>query len=531
MREISYAYGWNHFDRDRDLAAVLRSVWPAYPDYVEDLRAFGAWAGREAYEAAYHIDHEARPVLVTHDLDGRRIDRVRLAPAERDVLRRAAAMNRPPYAQGAWAHHFALLYLLGDPGLGCVVTITGQTVYALHKYGEGVPDREALVEALLAGDAFGATWMTESQGGSDLGANQTVAVEVGGRWRLSGDKYFASGAGLTDYALVTARPRGAPAGPKGLALFLVPRLNPDGELNYHVRRLKDKSATRAVPSGEVELADSAGYLLGAADQGIYYTLETLTVSRLANAAAAMGAAQKAHLEVWGRVGRRASFGRLLQEHPLVRRDLTDLAVRAAGGLALTFYAVDRFSRAWRVRPPYDAAYQTARLLTHLAKHRTAEHASAMTGLAMELFGGLGFLEEYGVARWHREALITPIWEGPANIQALDFLEVVEKRHAEEALLADLGPELAARGDAEARLAARTLEEAWADLRAETRPAREWYAKDVLTRVADAVQVALLYRLAETGGVRYEKLARLYATRFLAHAEYPLWAREDEEVWG
>ena len=69
MREISYAYGWNHFDRDRDLAAVLRSVWPAYPEYVEDLRAFGAWAGREAYEAAYHIDHDARPVLVTHDLE------------------------------------------------------------------------------------------------------------------------------------------------------------------------------------------------------------------------------------------------------------------------------------------------------------------------------------------------------------------------------------------------------------------------------------------------------------------------------
>ncbi|MCH1927424.1 hypothetical protein L6232_21730, partial [Shewanella sp. C31] len=96
-----------------------------------------------------------------------------------------------------------------------------------------------------------------------------------------------------------------------------------------------------------------------------------------------------------------------------------------------------FDRVWRERPPYSPDYHLARLLSHLAKGRTAEHGTAVTQLAMELFGGLGFLEEYGVARWHREALITPIWAGPANIPALDMLEAIAKKKAHEPLLAML----------------------------------------------------------------------------------------------
>ena len=183
--------------------------------------------------------------------------------------------------------------------------------------------------------------MTETQGGSDLGANQTVARQVGEAWRLDGeDKYFASNAGLADLAIVTARPQGAPPGPKGIALFLVPRLDGDGRLNFHVRRLKRKSATRAVPTGEVEFHDSLAYLVGRAELGIYYTMENLTVSRLANAVGAMGLARKAHLEALFRVPEAAlAFGQPLVEHPLVRYDLTDLAVRTAGGLALAFHAI------------------------------------------------------------------------------------------------------------------------------------------------------------------------------------------------
>lgn len=526
--DISYAWGRNHWHIDPDLGAVLRHYWPGWEAARGDLDHYGALAGREVYETCHHIDHESPPVLVHHDLDGRRVDRVRLSPAERDLLRKLAPVMRPPYEGGSWHHHYALGYLIADPGLFCVLTITQQTVYAIHKY---APEHAEWKEKLLSGDAFGATWMTENQGGSDLGANRTRAVRENGAWRLyDGDKYFASGAGLTDLAITTARPEGAPGGPKGLALFLLPRLDSNGELNFRVRRLKNKSATRAVPSGEVELDGAEAWLVGKPEEGIYYTLENLTVSRLTNATAAMGIARKAAFEVAGRVARRHAFGKPIGEHPLVRRDRVDMTVRLAAGTALAFRAVAAFDGAWHERPPFSATYHAARFWSHLAKSRTADHAAAVTQMGMELFGGLGFLEEYAIARWHREALITPIWEGPANIQALDMLEAMVRKQAHEPFVEETLRLLEAAGTDEARMARRVLDRTLASQgAAEGREAAEWLAKTTLRRLADVASVAQLYDLARTGGERYAKLAGLYARRFLADEEYPPWAGSDNEV--
>jgi alkylation response protein AidB-like acyl-CoA dehydrogenase len=124
--------------------------------------------------------------------------------------------------------------------------------------------------------------MTEAKGGSDLGAGvETTAIPDGNRWKLTGEKFFASNAGA-DVAVVAARPRGAADGVRGLALFALPRLRNDGSLNYHIRRLKDKIGTRSVPTGEVELHDSEADLLGSQESGIYLILEVLNVSRVAN---------------------------------------------------------------------------------------------------------------------------------------------------------------------------------------------------------------------------------------------------------
>jgi acyl-CoA dehydrogenase len=528
LKHISYAYGENHFASDLDLQTVLKHYWRDYEVHREELNDFGKLAGTEIYESVYHVDHDAPPVLVTHDLDGNRVDRVRLSPAHRQALQLTAHINRPQYEGGSWHHHYAQGYLIGDPGLYCVLTITGQTVYAIHKY---APEFSDWKEKLLSGQAFGATWMTESQGGSDLGANEAVATPAGNVWRITADKYFASGAGLTDVAITTARPVGGRTGPKGLALYLLPRVAADGDLNFHIRRLKDKSATRSVPSGEAELKNSEAYLIGKAEEGIYYTLENLTVSRLANSVGAMGTARKAHLEVLARVGRRKTFGKHLYDHPLIRRDLTDLAVRLVGGLALAFHAIDTFDKAWHARPPYTPEYHYARFMTHVAKNRTADHAAAMTAMGMELFGGLGFLEEYGIARWHREALITPIWEGPSNIQALDFLETIVKQRSHERFLDEMMPILQAAATPEAKLAIETIDQTLQRLASMSQDEAQWHAKHSLQRVADATQVALLYNLAETGGERYEKLAALYAHRFLDHDEYPEWALNDSSIWG
>jgi alkylation response protein AidB-like acyl-CoA dehydrogenase len=406
--------------------------------------------------------------------------------------------------------------------------VTNQTAYALYKY---APEQREWMEQLLSGESWGATWMTETQGGSDLGANNTVAVKSDGGWRLTGeDKNWASNAGIADFALISARPEGAREGPKGLALFLVPRIGGDGGLNYAVRRYKQKSATRAVPTGEVELKGSEAYLIGSEQEGIYLTLEVLTVARLANAIGAMGISRKAHLEAMHRVKERLAFGKNLVEHPLIRRDLTDFAVRTAGGLALVFHAIDAFDKAWHDRPPYTDRYHYARFLSHLAKNRTAEHSADLTLLGMELFGGLGFLDEFNIARLHREALITTIWEGSSNIQALDMLEAMAKKSAHEPFLDELHDLLKDEDGPESQLAKDQLHDVFNSMGDLSPSKMQWYSKGVLQKFADILQVALLFSFTEEGGERYEKLARLYATRFLGGEEYPDWAMEDESIW-
>lgn len=505
MEGVFYSQGQDHYALDPDLKAILRALTPGLPE--EELRAFGRLVGEEVLPVLYHVDHGGRPRLLMHDLDGNRVDQVLLSPAQAALLEKLRPMIRPAYEGRGWPLHYALGYLLADGGLYCILTITHQVAYALHKY---APEWEGVKRDLLYGQAFGATWMTEIQGGSDLGANRTEAVREGEAYRLyGGDKYFASGAGLADWAIVTARPQGAPSGPKGLGLFLLPQ-RVEGRPNYRVRRLKEKLATHAVPSGEVELEGSLAYPIGRLEEGIYYTLENLTVSRLANAVAAMGLAKKAHLEVLFRVRRRRAFGKPLRAHELVQRDLLELRLRQVGGTALAFLAVARFDQAWEERPPYSAGYHLARLLSHLAKGRTAEHASRITERAMELFGGLGFLEEYGVARWHREALITPIWEGPANIQALDLLEAIQKKRAHEPLLEMLRP---------SPLALRAAERALRRLEEEG----PWYAKEALRRLADALAVYALERVEEEP---FPALAWLYARRFLEGEALPKEAGEE-----
>ncbi|MGH8161064.1 MAG: acyl-CoA dehydrogenase family protein, partial [Gammaproteobacteria bacterium] len=190
-------------------------------------------------------------------------------------------------------------------------------------------------------------------------------------------------------------------------------------------------------------------------------------------------------------------------------------------------AVAAFDGAWHERPPYSKKYHAARFWSHLAKVRTADHAAAVTQMAMELFGGIGFLGEYAVERWHREALITPIWEGPANIQALDMLEAMAKKRAHESFVKEIAHLLEEAGTDEARLAREALDRALGAQESATgREAAEWIAKITLRRLADVASVALLYDLAANGGERYAKLAGLYARRFLAAEEYPAWAASE-----
>lgn len=542
MQFLANGYGLNHYRYDRTLRDVLAYVGLDLARYEAQLTRFGHLAGHEAYEIADYTDKAGRPRLQLYDVNGNRVDYVRLNPAHRELLDQMAreGFNSLVYDGGPWALHFALQYLVADPGLLCVHTITNQTAYVIAKY---APDLGSYLAPLLGKGAevwYGATWLTEIQGGSDIGANTTRAnLGADGTWRLYGEKYFASGAGLADLAVVSARLEGARAGAKGLSMFLVPRRDREGRLNYRVRRLKEKSATQGVPSGEVEFHGAEAYLVGDPEQGIYYLTEMLMVSRLANAAAACGIARKGYIEAFEYARRRRAFGRPILDHLLVRRDLLTAEAELAGALALTFRAVRLWEKVWQETPPYSPAYHHCRLLTHLAKNLTAEVAAGVTRMAMELHGGIGFLQEFAVERWHREALITPIWEGTSNIQALDLLEVMGRKQAHQPFLAEMttmleqasgGAAGEAAGEA-ATLAREALQQVQAQMAAAGPAELEWHGKAVLNRLADIARVALLLDMARSlSEPRYARLAGYLARLRFAGGDLPPEAAADAEAY-
>lgn len=392
------------------------------------------------------VDRLGTPHLRMFDALGRRVDEIQYPPDYGRLLRagyRSGSVWRV-FEQGSVVPAYLLGYVTAffDPGLYCPYTVSLSTAVPIDKYAEPAV-RDRFLAPLLRRDEHvwqGATWMTEAKGGSDLGRTvETVAVpEADGRWRLDGEKHFCSNAGA-ELAVVAARPAGAPAGVRGLALFLVPRLREDGRLNVQIRRLKDKIATRSVPTAEIELRGSEGYLLGRPEQGVYLVLEVLNLSRVANSVGSAALAQRSLADAVAFAREREAFGRPVAAHPLLARQIRERADAVEHAWSLAWLAVRLLDEVWRERPPYSARYWLFRLVAHLAKYWTAEIAVGTARWALEVLAGAGTLAENRTERWLREAMILAIWEGTPHRQMLDGLETMERKGAHRLLLDELRP--------------------------------------------------------------------------------------------
>jgi alkylation response protein AidB-like acyl-CoA dehydrogenase len=430
----------------QELDSPLRFLESTQSDFHAPrwLEEYESWWRRDGQAISNAVDCAGTPWLRMFDRSGNRVDDILYSPEYWRMLKqgyRSGLLWRIPDENSLFPAGLGI-YVTSffDPGLACPYTVSLGTLIPLLKYADAEVQRRVLPKLLQKDDAVwqGATWMTEIKGGSDLGTTvETVARSAGDRWLLTGDKYFASNAGA-ELAVVAARPEGAPPGVRGLALYLVPRHRADGRLNYFIRRLKDKIATRSVPTGEIELRESEAWLLGSDNavqfgSGIYIILEVLNASRVANSLGSVALAQRAMADALSFAQDRMIFGKALIEQPLMRRQFEDRyrQLRAAAKLAWT--SLDLLNEVWQQKPPYSERFHLFRLVTHLAKYWTAELAVQTAKWAMEVHGGLGTLQEFGVERWLREAMILAIWEGPSHRQILDALEVMERKCAHELL--------------------------------------------------------------------------------------------------
>ncbi|MEF8834189.1 MAG: acyl-CoA dehydrogenase family protein, partial [Halofilum sp. (in: g-proteobacteria)] len=266
---------------------------------------------------------------------------------------------------------------------------------------------------------------------------ETRAQRTGSDWSLTGEKHFASNADA-ELALVAARPLDAPPGIRGLGLFAVPRLDPEGALNFRIRRLKNKVATRSVATGEIGLEGSRARALGDPGQGIYLIMEVLNVSRLANSIASVALLQRALAETLAFARERVVFGQPLIEQPLFRHQFDDWCRRLDAASALAWATARELDGVWRQTPPYSRRYHRFRLLAHLAKYWTADQAVTAARWAIEAHGGNGLIIDYGVERLLREALVLSVWEGTPHRQMLDGLGVMAREGVHEDLIVWLG---------------------------------------------------------------------------------------------
>jgi alkylation response protein AidB-like acyl-CoA dehydrogenase len=416
--------------------------------YRDGLDAEERWWKNEGVAISDAIDRAGTPWLRMFDRLGKRVDEILYPHEYQTILRRGyrSGIVWRSLEDKSLIPAYLLIYNISfhDPGICCPYTVSLGTAVPLAKYGSAELQARFLPHLSRKDDSVwqGATWMTEIKGGSDLGATvETVARPAGDGWLLTGDKYFASNAGA-ELAVVAARPGGSATGVRGLALFLVPRYRKDGELNYFVRRLKDKIATRSVPTGEIELKDSEGYLLGSAESGIYLILEVLNLSRVANSIVSVALAQRAMADALSYAERRVAFGKRILDHPLLRHQFENRLKGLHSAFALAWDSVRLLNDVWMERPPYSDRYHLFRLVAHLAKYWTAEFAVDTAKWAMEVHGGVGVLAEYGAERWLREAMILAIWEGTSHRQILDGLEVIERKQAHRLLflrLAEIAP--------------------------------------------------------------------------------------------
>ncbi len=425
------------------------------------LSSFGEVIGTTVTNNADVVEDNP-PTLRTYNRHGERVNQVDYHPAhlenEKLVYENGVIANRfspppgmsEPLSEVAHLAQFYLMEYSSSVGLGCPAAMTGGAAVVLEKFDDGSLDQyyEALTTREYEDLETGAMFLTEKQGGSDVGANKVRAepTDEEGVYRLYGEKWFCSNID-SSAALVLARREDAPAGTEGLSLFLLDRETRTGEPNDMLyRRLKDKLGTRSVPTGEVVFEGAEVYLVGEPEHGFKYMSEMLNKERLYNAVASVGGMGRALLESKIHTANREAFGDRLADQPLMQRDLVDMAVRHEAALAFTFEAaaqVDAREHALANGNPDSDAYALMRLLVPVAKYKTARLAVDTASYAMEIRGGNGYVEEFVNPRLLRNAQVLPIWEGPSNIMALDVLRAMLSEQSHTVLMSELDDRLAA----------------------------------------------------------------------------------------
>jgi alkylation response protein AidB-like acyl-CoA dehydrogenase len=318
--------------------------------------------------------------------------------------------------------------------------LTQSAVELLERWADD-GQRAAVLPHLIDGSWSGTMNLTEPDAGSDLGAVRTSATPRGdGTWAISGTKIFITW-GEHELAeniihLVLARTPDAPAGIRGISLFLVPKFLIDGDGRPGERNtvrclsIEHKLGIHASPTCVLEFSDARGELVGPLLGGMNAMFSMMNPARLSVGVQGVSIAERSFQQARSYAGERRQGQAAgvtgpapLMEHPDVQRMLLDIATTRDAMRLLTFRTAMDGDLARHHDDPEKRARHQRRvdLLTPLAKAWCTDEGVRIASLALQIHGGMGFVEETGIAQRYRDARIAPIYEGTNGIQAIDLV--------------------------------------------------------------------------------------------------------------
>lgn len=424
---------YNLFSSD----VVLREILKRYGSHDQaTLCEMGKVAGSTEYYLHGTLANKHTPILHAFDARGRRTDFIEFHPAwhkwmalNRQFDTHAHPFNQPN-SNSKWVEWASRFYLAGQVECGnlCPNSMTLGSIPLIQRE----PELWAKIGEKLLSTEYDerdvpiaqkkSIWlgmgMTEKQGGSDVRANETLAIPIvetgrGKAYLLTGHKWFFS-APMCDAHLVVAKTE-----QDGLACFFVPRWLEDGtKNNIQVQRLKEKVGNRSNSSSEVEFKNAWGIMIGEAGRGIPTIIEMANYTRLTCSVGSSAMLRQALVQCIAYTRQRKAFGKHLAEQPLMQAVLADLALESEAATQLSFHLAqcyesdDALSVAWK------------RIMTPAAKFWICKRTVELTGEMMEVFGGNGYVDNGIMARIFKEAPVNTIWEGSGNVMCLDVLRAI-----------------------------------------------------------------------------------------------------------
>jgi len=428
LRDFQGIEGQDFFEMDLGFQSLLKDLLPEdehSPVFNSLHNCARLVAGRWNDLAREASTRDHLPRIVKFDRVGGPVEQVDFGSLTRHLRREVAEFGVLTDVRSE-VHKFAMVYLLahnGEASVNCGLSCTDGLIRAVEARGSEFL-RETYLPLMLSVDTplAGAQFVTEQDGGSDVGAIETEAKpNPDGTWSITGEKWFCSNP--DEYFLVAARPAGTPPGTAGVAIFFVPRVLNDGQINnISFKRLKDKLGTQSLPTAEMDFNQATAWAIGKPADGFKTLMNyVINTSRVHNAANAFGILHRAFLEARNYARQRNAFGRAIINYPLVQETLVSLLERCWRYRVLTFKLVSMIDE-HGLSPADPSQSMWQRFLINLAKYRSASTLTASVHDAIMVLGANGIVEDFTILpRLLRDSMIIETWEGTHNTLCLQIV--------------------------------------------------------------------------------------------------------------